>query len=62
MAWRRTYVFIGIIVGVAIVIGVVFGTSVFRSSAPPSITSGVGKTDAVEPRIYPPDSEPYGLT
>jgi hypothetical protein len=62
LAGRRTYVFIGIIVGVAIVIGVVFGTSVFRSSAPPSITSGVGKTDAVEPRIYPPDSEPYGLT
>jgi hypothetical protein len=58
---RRTYVFIAIIVGVAIVIGVIFGASVFRPP-PPSATSDVEKTEAIEPRIYPPDSEPYGLT
>jgi hypothetical protein len=60
LAARRTYVFIGIIVGVAIIIGVVFGAGVFRR--PPSAISDVEKPEAVEPRIYPPDSEPYGLT
>lgn len=60
LAPRRTFVFIAIIVGVVIVIGVVFETSILRPT--PSTTSDVEKTEAIEPRIYPPDSEPYGLT